>query len=527
MHGASRHAGPWASLLDIRCPGVLTYARDPGVRTFAIVLALLVYGAELTSFTLSIDEELHAYAGRPWRAWTAQGRWAMGLLTYLLPPLATTPLLPTALFAGGLVLAAVLLAGCFARSRSEAVAFVGLFVSCPIWLHIGEFNTLSWGYAIGLALAAIAVVLLHAGGYPAAIVAGLSAAVACGIYQGLVLIVVCGSLLGVAVRLAPTPDTPSVSIRRLAEILVPVGLSWAIAAAVYYGVSMLVLAAAQLSVTHVDVYVRVYELTSPSTVVPALVRTARRVLGLAVGTDPTFLGWGIASLLLVWMGVLGAIVRALFRSDSASATLVRTLLVAAAIGVALLPVLVSAGIGPLRSLSALPLLYAAAAAAAMRERWLSRVPHWTALALALFVNAWIAATLFNADAIARERDRIVATQLAMRIADLAGYRPDQRYPLVVMGERDHEAAGPARHVEIFGSSFFGHDGGNPFRIAAYLRLLGFENLRAERLREYRDSLAEIERLPAWPAPGSVAMIKDAIVIKLGPMSHAQSRVLAP
>lgn len=526
MHGATRHVGPWASALDTRCPGILTYARDPGLRTFAIALALLVYGTELMSYTLSIDEELHAYGRRPWRAWTSQGRWAMGLLAYVLPPLSTTPLLPTALFAGGLVFAAMLLAGCYARSRSEAIAFVGLFVSSPIWLHIGEFNTLSWGFAIGLALAAVAIVLLHAGGYRAAIVAGGCAALACGVYQGLVLVVVCGSLLSVALRLTVAPETPSVSVRRAAEHLAPVVLSWVIAAAAYYGIWMAVLAATGFSVTYVDVYVRVSELMSSSTVIRALGRTARRVLGLAVGTDPAFLGWGVASLLVVWMGALTAIARAFFRREPTSATFVRTVLMAAAIGVALLPVVISTGTGPLRSLSALPLIYAVAAAAAMRERWLSRAPHWIALAIALFVNAWIAATLFNADAIARERDRIVATQLAMRIADLDGYRPDQRYPLVVMGEHDHEVAGPARRVEIFGTSFFSHDGGNPYRISAYLRLLGFQNLRGARLLEVRDSLPEIERLPAWPARGSVVMIKDAIVIKFGPISYAQRQVLA-
>jgi hypothetical protein len=95
-----------------------------------------------------------------------------------------------------------------------------------------------------------------------------------------------------------------------------------------------------------------------------------------------------------------------------------------------------------------------------------------------------------------------------------------------MGERDHEAAGPAVRVEIFGSSFFSHDGGNPFRIGAYLRLLGFANLQPARIGTVRDRMSELERLPAWPAPGSVAMIEDAIVVKFGPLSYWQREVLS-
>ena len=141
-----------------------------------------------------------------------------------------------------------------------------------------------------------------------------------GVYQGLVLLVVCGSLLSVALRLT-TPDAPSVSVRRLADLVAPVVLSWVIAAAVYYGVWMLVLAATGLPVTYVDGYVRMSELASAPTAVRALGSTAQRVLGLVVGTDPTFLGWGVASLLLVWMGTIAAIARALFRAGSAAAAM--------------------------------------------------------------------------------------------------------------------------------------------------------------------------------------------------------------
>jgi hypothetical protein len=127
--------------------------------------------------------------------------------------------------------------------------------------------------------------------------------------------------------------------------------------------------------------------------------------------------------------------------------------------------------------------------------------------------------LFNADAIARDRDRLIATMLADRIANVPGVKPDQ--PFVVVGQWNHEIAGPAARVEVFGASFFEHDGGNPYRVGHYLELLGVKGLRPTPITAVRDQLADIEKLPSWPAPGSVALIADKLVIKLGPLSFQQ------
>jgi len=506
---------------------LLTHARDPRLRLFAVGVAVLIYAVELASFTLSIDEELHAYDARPWRSWISQGRWSMGLLTYIVPPLATTPFLPTALFCAGLVTSALLLACCYARSRAEAFAFVGFFVSCPIWLHIAEFNTLSWGFGVGLSVAAGAVLLLHAGGYRAAIMAGIATSVAIGVYQSLFLFVVCGSMLSVSLRLLGAHRSEPISLKRIAEHLGPLAVSWLIALLLYQGASAISLFLSNQTLIYVDSYLRLADFTSAATSSAAMARTISRVSGLLSGTDPMFLGWGTGSLLLAWLGAGAAIVRS-FQAAGGSliSKLLAAVLMLGSTFVAVVPMIVSAGIGPLRALPALPLVYAVAAATAMKNNWIAKVPHWLIFSFALFINAWIAATLFNADAIARDRDRMMAGQLADRIARIPGFQRDQARPLILVGEWAHEIAGPAVRVEIFGSSFFEHDDGNPYRVASYLRLLGIRGLRPEQITQVRDDIAEIERLPAWPLPGSVAVIHDKLVIKLGPLSYAQRAALS-
>jgi hypothetical protein len=187
--------------------------------------------------------------------------------------------------------------------------------------------------------------------------------------------------------------------------------------------------------------------------------------------------------------------------------------------------IVSAGVVPIRSLVALPVLYAAGAASIVKHDWLGNVPRWLIFSFALFINAWISATLFNADAIARDRDRIMAGQLAERIAVLPGFQRDQPRQLILVGQWTHNIGGPALRVEAFGGSFFEFDGGNPWRVERYLRLLGIEGLRGALITHAREDMAEIESLPSWPALGSVALVRDKLVIKLGPVSDPQRAVL--
>ncbi|MBV5329426.1 MAG: glucosyltransferase domain-containing protein [Chlorobium sp.] len=104
---------------------------------FAIVVALLTYGYEITHFSLSIDEELHSFDAGNWRVWISQGRWGMGFLVYLFPHgLSIIPFLPTFLFAVGLGLSAVMFSTIFTNSREGGIAFTGIFVTSPIWLHM-------------------------------------------------------------------------------------------------------------------------------------------------------------------------------------------------------------------------------------------------------------------------------------------------------------------------------------------------------------------------------------------------------
>jgi len=126
---------------------------------WAITICLLTFGFELTHFTLSIDEEIHSFDPQIWRVWLAQGRWGMAGLTYFLPyQISTLPFLATAIFCAGLSISSVLLATKLMTHRIAQILFVSLTVSCPIWPHLVEFNTISAGIGLGLVACSMAVV---------------------------------------------------------------------------------------------------------------------------------------------------------------------------------------------------------------------------------------------------------------------------------------------------------------------------------------------------------------------------------
>lgn len=79
----------------------------------ALVAALLVYGVELGSFTLSIDEEVAAYETESWKVWLSQGRWGMAFLLKLLPNFTYIPYLATLMFSVLLAFSSVYFAKLF------------------------------------------------------------------------------------------------------------------------------------------------------------------------------------------------------------------------------------------------------------------------------------------------------------------------------------------------------------------------------------------------------------------------------
>lgn len=501
------------------------YLHEPLVRLTAIVISLLAFSTELGSFSLSIDEEAFAYDAHPWRTWMAQGRWSMAFLAWLLPPISAVPFLSTFLFCAALSVSALLLAGCFAPSRREAVAFVALFASFPVWPHVVEFNQLAAGYGLGLVLVSLAIGLVWRRNLCTAFVAGLAASIATGIHQSLLVVFLCGSLFAAARQFGGTSEAGIDKSSRPSGMLGWLAASWGVAVLGYFAIARFALFATGESLTYVDQFVRLREYLTPWSARQALVRVFTRVAELTAGVDPMFLGWGGAVLALSWLGGLYGLWRLIERSRSISvAGILPLVLTVAATASAFATVFGATGGAPARSLGALSLVYAIAGAAAMRLEVLRQFPQWALLSYAVLVNCWISTALFNADAVARQRDAVQVAVIAQRLADFQ-LRADRPMPFTTVGMWSHDVGGPALRVEVFGASYFEHDGGNVYRILYYLRLLGIQGLHPVPPSQLKGHLSVLEQMASWPDPGSLAVVDGTVVLKLGPLPRDQQRSL--
>ena len=489
----------------------------PDLSTFIAILLLLLYGYEIFDFSLSIDEELYAQFPDTWTWWIPQGRWAMGLLSRVFPPVASVPVLAPAMFCTGLGVSAYLLARLLFRTPATQWAFAGMFVSSPIWPHVVEFNTLSWGIGIGcVMLTASLLLVLSERRFAGLWVVGLLA-LATGIYQVFYtwfLVLLCLRLLSVLLGTAPEH-------RVRAQAALPwlrIGVITAAGLLVHLAAGRVLLAAMALEPAYVGGHVHLDDFATARS--EALTRTLQRSWNLLSGADPIFIGYGHILTLLPLLGLLVIVGRVVGRTHLTP--LQRTLAaagLAAALGLSAIPILMSAGTIPTRALITWIPFSAFLAGVSLSNSGRFEKPLYGVLAATLLMSIWVSVSLFYADHVARVRDELLVGRLMARIDGVMSEPRQAAMPFVIVGgvHTKNPGLSPTK-IEQFGSSFFESDGGNTYRVAAYLRILGIDTLEPRAIADVEPHRAVIEAMPVWPAAGSVAIVGGILVIKLGPLA---------
>jgi hypothetical protein len=488
-------------------------------------IAAFVNFVHLSDFWLSIDEELASFASHSWMGWIAQGRWGMGLINAILPDYAPVPFISTFIFVVGISLSAILFAKVVTDDRLEIFVFSGILVVSPIWLQVAEFNTLAAGLGIGLLVVSIAMQCIRVGSFFYTLCAGLCVGFALGIYQALIVVYAIGCVVLIF------PFDYFWSERRSAGSVVTPALIYRVLGSVFIGgVFYFVMQRSLLIITHqhsvyIDIYVQLSELEDHFTVTVA--RIFGQLGGILLGTDSIYLDWGRMLVVLPLVGfcygvfkVAGLVRFGAMRSISSCFSVLAVIVCCSGL------IVLAAGRMPVRALIGFPFLFALLSLNAYRmSARLVRWPYWAVFAYTVLISGWIGASLFYADRVARVRDQVLATHLISAIYLVAQPTASVRIPFVVVGERTFSDDGVARHVQVFGQSFFDQDGGNPYRIAAYLRFLGVEGLVPLPITTLRRNMRELRGMPTWPAPGAVAMIDNTLVVKLGDISYQQRLLL--
>lgn len=482
---------------------------------FTTVILLLIYGYEIFNFSLSIDEEL-VNDTTWWKMYIEHGSWANGVLTRVLPPLGNVPMLATLLFCAGLGVCGCVLARLLFTNKPQQFAFVATFVSSPFWPHLAEFNISSWGTGIGLSLLALSLLLFYSGVRFGDLLATFTLMIACGFVQTFIVLFLIAVCLRHLSGLIEQPHKASHRFPAVSASLVAGG-----ALVGYLTVQVLLLKVLSLHLVHVPMYFgapRYIQLP-----VETISRVTRTVASLLTGRHPSFLGYGYVYLLLPAIGLLMLISKVLFELSInrfqrilAAAVLLATLLLG------LSPIIITAAVAPVRIFYTLAPIFGFFAALSFFSPRKLEKPLYVGLALTVFVSVWLSVSLFYTDHLARQRDQVLATRIMARVDEILP-NPPARIPFVVVGSPPATSVGSFRKSEVFGDSYFdtSHEHGNPFRIAAYLQMLGINNLEPHLLSDADSYRSIIDLMPVWPAKGSVATIHGLLVIKLGPTTFPQ------
>src|SRR5262249_26201431 len=149
------------------------------------------------------------------------------------------------------------------------------------------------------------------------------------------------------------------------------------------------------------------------------------------------------------------------------------------------PIIMSPGLIPARALIPWIPISAFLVGVTLSHRTRFKKMLYSVIAAVLVVSVWINVSLFYTDHLARQRDELLAARIMARLDQLLPNREAGTIPFIVIGAASGKSAGAFRKTEVFGDSFFdtSHEGGNPWRIAAYLRLLGVDTLEPRSLRE--------------------------------------------
>jgi hypothetical protein len=134
--------------------------------------------------------------------------------------------------------------------------------------------------------------------------------------------------------------------------------------------------------------------------------------------------------------------------------------------------------------------------------------------------------LFAASHLSLQADRSMATRLIGKIED-AQVRADVkklRY-MEVIGYHAQPPTALIPQIETLGISYFELAEGNSNRIVLFLKTLGYSGLEPLPLDQQAQWVDIANSMPIWPEEGSVLVVGDVVLVKFGPYSATQKRVI--
>lgn len=473
----------------------------------------------LTNYSPSIDDELAAVRSSS-EVWISQGRFTIYLLETLLFPQASIPFSPYLFFVVMMALTQMLLVRAHGMMPSwRTNATFCLFITYPTWWLIEEFSANVPAIGVGFFLVAAAM-LLQAEKQVATwrhfsrpdavrlLAIGLLLALSAGAYQTLLVLFACATIGMVLCRSIESTDL--FSWRQTFSQIFFGALCVVIGAALYFVFNKLAMVMTNTPPDYIGSFIRLENLKAPYWLVGSIAMYALNVYSGATG----MFGAAMPAAAVALICAAVAVTRARARTGVPHLLLFLVLL-----GAPFLLLLVTGPGLPLRAMVALPYVI-----------WLSALLTLTfqrgaAWIISLLVFAVFQLQIINLTSqyivtatMSQQQDRAMGFEIGRRMLTLRGEDSvDKPIWLDTYGYDEQVSASLYARAETSttSGSFFKWDFGNPVRISAYLRVLGFGPVRAVPPAMRSAFTKQFEEMPVWPQEGALRRSGDFYLLKLG------------
>ncbi|CAN7157841.1 glucosyltransferase domain-containing protein [Mesorhizobium sp. LjNodule214] len=489
----------------------------PAINLFAIFAVM--YFHELASFQLSIDEELAAFRTDA-SVWIAQGRWGAYLIETFLIPHPVMPFLAPAVFGVCCVAAYLLVMDAIDKQELFVAEYACFAIFCgfPTWFFIVEFYSNIAAVGIGLTAIALALWLISKKDIPVAsshfFVAIAAGGFAISIYQSFAPAIL---VLGIAVTVLKVRAGNDGS---LLNDLIRTVVLFDGSAIVYVVGNVIFKSITSIGTEYIESFFQPgFLFQHPMVVTGRVLEAMRGAYGLGHDTYGVVL-WAVPPLLILGGWTL---LKDLPRT--------KLLLLAAALVALLIPFgvhLITAGNLPVRSLVGAPIAVWLFAYLAVTSRN-TRISIASAILLGVTIFQILVIQNYRQTSsyLVDKHDMLLAASIYNRLSETPGFDAKHAYALSVFGAQPFVTNYPKPPSSTVGYSFFEWDGGNPQRIASYMKLLGYSNLNRPTLDQVDQTVARLSTMPVWPARGSLQIRNDIVLIRLGETpSAANAQALA-
>lgn len=503
---------------DVRIP----LSRWFDARTAALLgIFILFYFFRLASFSLSIDDEFGAVRSSP-DVWLVQGRWAVYLLERFVVARQVLPFFPFIVFGTCLALSYRMLLEAFGVERLGKIDYLTftLYAGYPLWIFPLSFfsNTMAFGFGLLFAVAAVcnvrSVLSLRDGGarvkrmLAPALRATVFGAIAIGMYQSFVFVVASVSLGLIVVDTLRENAGWKAALARCA---------WVGGCVVLGIITYEVLQRLLLALTHLggERYVANFLNWNALRADPLHVVWIVIVRGLQTyGGSVDVFGATFASFAVVVALGFASIV--FWPSRSWRSRILAALLMAFLAALPFLLHLAAGGDLPARTLVAVPpVMWLLGRLGSASPRRALAVMSVCAIAVAAVQSLYALNLLQTANEFVRKHDQALAAAVYARVVAADPGAKDGTI-VDIYGEQPFDSLYPRPTPATMGYSFFEWDGGNIYRITAYMHLLGYPDFAVANEPQRRQDDPVFREMPSWPAPGSVRTLHGVILIKLGP-----------